>query len=296
MKSFGPSRRYTKLWGRLASPGRSPVTGVVLAGGAGRRFPGKLWSRGPRGVSLLRHVVSTVKSVVGYVVVVTRGLDPRGERSLDAPILFDDDYACSGCSGPLCAVLTALLAPGNRFLVVSGDYGYLERRTLGALLHLHGGDTASIVWCNGLVETLLTLTTRVTMLAARRACRDWGLKPRPSLLHRLSPILVLLGVDALSVDPSTLVSINKPLDLVSPKPRGLVGCSRRALLLYPPLHGLGGQPTPSELIEEARYWFNHRVYLLALHAARDAVSQGARTAREIERSALERMGLQDLHS
>jgi len=254
-----------------------------------------LWARGLHGKPLLHHVVDVVSRVAGRVVVITRGFEPRGKMPPGVETLFDEPFAYRGCTGPFAAFLTALLTGGSRFLFVSGDYGYIGVDVLRALVHVGGGSVASIVWCNGVVETLLTLAPREALEAARRACRDWGLKPRPSLVHRLARSLVLVGVDALAVDPSSLVSVNKPLDLVSPRPRGIIGCGRVALAVEPPLAMLGGQPTPSELLEEARYWLERGVYLLALHAARDAKNLGARSAEEVERVALERMGLKSLH-
>ncbi|AEM39010.1 hypothetical protein Pyrfu_1145 [Pyrolobus fumarii 1A] len=272
---------------------------VVLAGGAATRLPGKLATVAKHGEKLLRHVVRVASLVADEVVVVARGYDPRWGLHRYVTV-YDDPFFYGKCAGPLAGILSALgESRAWRVLVLSGDYGLVTPMVIEALVEAHRGrDTATILWCNGLIEPLLTVTSRSTLERVKTLCRTSpGLKPRPTLVHRLAETLLLLPISHLAVDPVLLASINTPWDLVTPRPKARAACRMEPRVHKPPLASLpfGRLGEPNVLLAEARYWLEHNVNHLALHAALDAEALGATGAEALAREARGRLGLERLH-
>ncbi len=245
---------------------------VVLAGGAATRFPGKLAAPGLHGRPLLEAVVGAAARLARRILVAVR--DSRALASIRGAyeVVYDDrGLVARGCRGPLAGIITAARLVEGRLLIVSGDAGYVPSGALSALVHVSQGYSVTMLyWCNGLVDPLLSVADASVAKRVERLCGI--LEPRPTLLARLAPTLLLYPVYRLAVDPSLLASVNTPLDLVSPKPRGTI-CPSEPLALRPPLADTE-EIDADVLLREARWWLERGIYHLALHAALDAVRLG----------------------
>ena len=114
-----------------------PASGVVLAGGAARRFGGDKLAALYEGRTLLDRSVAALAGIVSEVIVV---LAPGDERRLPAaavPIRSAVDPELHG--GPLVGLVAGLeVAREPIAIIVGGDMPSLEPRVLAALIRALG--------------------------------------------------------------------------------------------------------------------------------------------------------------
>jgi molybdopterin-guanine dinucleotide biosynthesis protein A len=109
------------------------ASGIVLAGGAARRFGGDKLAATFEGRTLLDHAVAAVAGLVSEVVVVVAPGDERTLPAAAVPVRTAVDPELH--AGPLVGLVAGLeLAREPIALVVGGDMPSLEPRVLAALL------------------------------------------------------------------------------------------------------------------------------------------------------------------
>ena len=137
-----------------------PLTGVILAGGEGRRMGGRDKALVPlAGRPLVAHVLERLRGQVDSVRINANG-DPERYRRFGVPI---DPDRWPGRPGPLAGMATALArAPTERVLVVPCDAPLLPADTavrLVAALEGAGAD-AAVARAGGRLQPVLALLQR----------------------------------------------------------------------------------------------------------------------------------------
>jgi FdhD protein len=143
------------------------TSGIVLAGGASRRFGADKRRAVVDGRPLLRRAVDAVAAVADEVIVVTAGDRPLPEDvQLPAGVRVATDPP--GVGGPLAGIVAGLDAASHEVVVVlGGDHGWADPRTLARLAAAVHGDPATDA-------AVLEVDGRRQPLAAayRRTARD----------------------------------------------------------------------------------------------------------------------------
>lgn len=105
------------------------MTGIVLAGGAGRRLHPAKCTLSLAGKPLIAHVIASLDPIVDRVVVSATSLRPY--QRYDVPVVAD----CFRDSGPLAGMHAAMKAYADAdYLVVAGDMPFVSQRVLRRLL------------------------------------------------------------------------------------------------------------------------------------------------------------------
>jgi molybdenum cofactor guanylyltransferase len=192
----------------------SGVTGIVLAGGASRRFGRDKLGEELRGEPLLAHAVRRVGEVCPRVLVV--GAPGRAlplPAGLATEVVRDEVER----EGPLRATASALRAVETEWsVVVGGDMPDLRPPVLSALLALAADRDASGATLGegeGLRPLPCVLRTAPALRTAERLLAG-GERRLRSLLGALR-VEVLAEDDWLPMDPErrTLVDVDEPADL-----------------------------------------------------------------------------------
>ena len=187
------------------------VSGIVLAGGASRRFGGDKLAEPINGVTLLEHAVQALAGIVDEIVVVTApGRAPPALGPLGRPVHFVTDPERFG--GPLVGVRTGLgAARGSVVLVVGGDMPSLVPDVLRLLV-----DRAPAVLADGagVIRPLPCALDRTKALLAADELLAAGERRLRALLTRLGTV-TLARTDWQDEDPGgwTLVDIDERRDL-----------------------------------------------------------------------------------
>ncbi len=189
------------------------VTGIVLAGGASRRFGTDKLAEPIDGVSLLERAVRVVAEVVDEIVVVGapgRAEPQFGSKGGASTVHFVTDP--EPFSGPLVGVRTGLqAATGSVVLIVGGDMPSLVPGVLRLLIEQA---PAALADRAGILRPLPCALDRSAAFAAADELLAGGER-------RLRALLLKLGVAGLgraswdAADPGalTLVDIDAPADL-----------------------------------------------------------------------------------
>jgi molybdopterin-guanine dinucleotide biosynthesis protein A len=126
------------------------VGGIVLSGGKSRRMGSDKALLPYNGTTLLKHVVSIVRSVAGETLVVADLADKYAFK--DGTRVVGDLYPESG---PLGGIITGLTYAGDEFnLVVACDMPLLQPALLKRLLQAAEGNDAAVPEINGRLEPL----------------------------------------------------------------------------------------------------------------------------------------------
>jgi molybdopterin-guanine dinucleotide biosynthesis protein A len=191
------------------------VTGIVLAGGASRRFGRDKLREDVRGEPLLAHAVRRVGEVCPRVLVV--GAPGRGLPPLPADLRVEVVHDDVGWEGPLRATARALRAVETEWsVVVGGDMPDLRPSVLSTLLALaedRDAPGAALGEAGGLRPLPCVLRTDPALRAAEPLLAAGDRRLR-SLLEAL-PVAVLPEAGWLRLDPErrTLVDVDEPADL-----------------------------------------------------------------------------------
>jgi molybdopterin-guanine dinucleotide biosynthesis protein A len=189
------------------------VSGIVLAGGASRRFGSDKLIEPIDGISLLERAIRALDGIVDEVVVVTApDRPPSGQAVARAgpPIRWVQDAEALG--GPLAGLATGLqAATGATVLVVGGDMPYLVPAVLRRLI---GGPPAALADASGTLRPLPCALDRTSALLAADELLAGGERRLRTLLARLGTTAVpWASWSPDDPDGWTLVDIDERADL-----------------------------------------------------------------------------------
>jgi molybdopterin-guanine dinucleotide biosynthesis protein A len=194
------------------------VSGIVLAGGASRRFGGDKLATTIDGRSLLERAVAAVAAVSSEVIVVVA---PGDERPLpvDVPVPVRRAVDPETHGGPLVGLLAGLEAAREPVaLVVGGDMPSLSVDVLKTLTRplvgAEGGPDAAVLVRGGTYRPLpAAVRNGAATQAARRVLGD-GERSLVALMRELRA-REIPEADWRGLDPSgeTLLDVDTPADL-----------------------------------------------------------------------------------
>jgi molybdopterin-guanine dinucleotide biosynthesis protein A len=199
--------------------GRSPdVTGVVLAGGASRRFGGDKLAAELSGVPLLHRAVDRIARVCGSVIVVIapQAHEPSVPDGIAVRFVHDE----VGKEGPLRGAAAGLAATDSEWAILAGgDMPDLQPSVLTALLRF-GSDREAAAAALGEGTGFRPLPCALLTEPARERAEELlsqGERSLRSLLSSLSAA-VLEEETWLRLDPGrrTLHDVDEPSDLGDP--------------------------------------------------------------------------------
>lgn len=184
---------------------RGDVSGVVLAGGAGRRLGVPKAGVVLEGRTLVEHAVDALVGRCREVVVVSRPGVPL--PLLSVPVIHDRP----GPDAPLVAIATGLAAiTGDQVLVLACDLPFASA-AIDALLEVPD-DVACVATACGRVQPLCVRYPRLAALAAANALLSAGLPRARGLVGALLALHV-------EVPPASLLNVNDPTDLAYARAR-----------------------------------------------------------------------------
>ena len=193
-------------------PRNDDVTGIVLAGGAGRRMgaPKPLLRLGDK--TLVEHVVAAIEPLVAGVIVVTN--DAEAMAFLGLPTVGDAEPG----RGPLMGLYSGLLAcPTPWALVVACDAPFLSTALLQALIARRQPDAMTLPATErgpqpmpGLYPTTIASEIASLLEGGRAAMRD---------LVVVGPVELLSAADVRALDPEgrSFKDLDTPEDLAAAK-------------------------------------------------------------------------------
>jgi molybdenum cofactor guanylyltransferase len=173
------------------------VTGVVLAGGRGRRMGAPKATAPLAGRPLIAYPLEALRAACERVVVVAKRdteLPPDLER-WDEP---DDPRH------PIAGITHALERAGGPILVCAADMPFVSADVLGLLAgELQPGLKAAAAFCEGKLEPLLAAYAPEALEVLAEAPAD---EPLRRTVESLTPVLV-------DVSPEVVFNVNTPADL-----------------------------------------------------------------------------------
>ena len=208
------------------------VSGIVLAGGASRRFGADKLAQPIDGVALVNRAVAALFEVADEIVVVLapgRQLPALTVRGGGPPMRFATDP--TEFEGPLAGIRTGLAAArGSTVVVVGGDMPSIVPAVLELLI---GQAPAALADDTGVLRPLPVALERSAALRVSERLLAGGERRLRALLSELGTVAVPRSEWA-AQDPAgmTLVDIDEPADLaaLSPNQQGpdlSIGALRR---------------------------------------------------------------------
>lgn len=179
------------------------VTGVVLAGGLGRRMGAPKATAPLAGRALIAHPLDALREVAGRVVVVAkRDTDlPEGVERWDEP---DDPRH------PIAGITHALERAGGPIVVCAADMPFVSVEVLRLIAAaLRPGMKAAVAFSEGRLEPLLAAYAPGALELLRGATPD---EPLRRTVESLMPVLV-------DVEPGLVFNVNTPADLAEAERR-----------------------------------------------------------------------------
>ncbi|HVR47575.1 MAG TPA: molybdenum cofactor guanylyltransferase [Candidatus Binatia bacterium] len=177
---------------------------VMLAGGAARRFPGKLEREIDGEPMILRCYRNLRATALPIYVAANRPFAPLIDAQLDAPRLIDRDPG----GGPLRAFASACGAiDAERCFAVAADQPNLDASVLRRLLAAwQPGDDAVVPLHEGLIEPLAALYDRAAVVREDAALRKAG----KAAMHDL---VACIAARLVPIEPEYFCNVNRPSDL-----------------------------------------------------------------------------------
>ena len=189
------------------------ISGIVLAGGASRRFGGDKLAEPIDGIALLDRAIESLPGVVDEIIVVAAPGRPVPVLGvLPGPLVPRFAIDTEPFGGPLVGIRTGLVAArGSTVVVIGGDMPSIVAAVLGLLI---GQAPAALADDLGVLRPLPCALVRSVALAEADRLLAGGER-------RLRALLAGLGTAALprsawaALDPSgqTLVDIDERADL-----------------------------------------------------------------------------------
>ncbi|MFN2448210.1 MAG: molybdenum cofactor guanylyltransferase [Candidatus Baltobacteraceae bacterium] len=180
---------------------------LILAGGAARRFPGKLQTEF-RGEPLVLRVFRNVRAAGPVYLAANRTFPPAIDAALECPVIVDrwPDR------GPLAAIHTALGQMNeDRAFIVSADMPFVNA-AVAAELQSHWQeplDGVVPVDASGALQPLCAVYSRHALLEATGAALTAGSSAVKAALERMRITCVRLG------DERALAGVNTPEEFVA---------------------------------------------------------------------------------
>ncbi len=200
---------------------------IILAGGVSRRFGGDKLTAKFRGESVITRVCHAASRVADEVYISASSSGRASElgkyvREIVKGSIVDSDAVA--CEGPLRGIITAVKSLNcDRLLILPGDIPAITSDTLGRFVERVAAgkaDAGSVVWGNGMVETLIQLVEPSYVAGlAEHICSTRRDVARPSDILRGSSRLLLVYAGNITDEPSELSNINTREDLEALKPR-----------------------------------------------------------------------------
>ena len=196
---------------------RAGVTGIVLAGGAARRFGSDKLSAPYAGEPLLVRAVRAVATQASEVIVVAAPGDDRPLPDADVPVRRAVDPERHG--GPLIGLLAGLeLAREPIALIAGGDMPTLHETVLAALVrslaaHEGAADASALVRRGSTQPLPIVVRNGAATQLARRLVAE-GERSIRALLGGLATVRIE-ETEWRGLDPeaATLVDVDRPEDL-----------------------------------------------------------------------------------
>lgn len=185
-------------------PAEDSTAVLILAGGQGKRLPGKLMLDAG-GVPLLERVYRNLREAGPVYVAVAGGFPPQLDAALDCPLLVDRwPYR-----GPLAALYSALPhLSQSRVFVAAGDAPFVDAAAVREIQGLWEPGTQAVVPVNrhGILEPLCALYDRAALLEAAAGLVQQGSGGVAAAVERLRAKRVRLS------DERVFTNVNTPAD------------------------------------------------------------------------------------
>ena len=193
------------------------VTGIILAGGAGRRIGGRKPLRLLAGRMLVSHVVTRLAPQLAPGALLLNVNDPSAEYDSEGlPVVRD---SLPGQPGPLAGLLAGFEArPGARFLLsVPADTPFLPRDFAKRLVDRQGETNADIVLARsagGLAQVCGLWATRLApKIAASLAAGQYGVFDFATRIGYAEAFFETVAIGSTRLDP--FFNINTADDLAA---------------------------------------------------------------------------------
>lgn len=181
----------------------SEFTGIVLAGGAGRRMGAPKATAPLAGRPLVSYPARALGSVCKRVVVVA-----KRETQLPAELERWDEP--DDPRHPIAGIRHALERAGGPILVCAADMPFVTPEVLALLAgELQPGLKAAVAFCEGRLEPLLAAYATDALEVIAEAADD---EPLRRIVESLMPVLVDVG-------PEVVFNVNTPEDLAEAERR-----------------------------------------------------------------------------
>jgi molybdenum cofactor guanylyltransferase len=176
------------------------VTGVVLAGGLGRRLGVPKATAVLGGRPLIAYPLEALREVCERVAVVCK-------RDTQLPDIDAERWLEPGePRHPIAGIAYALERAGGPVLVCAGDMPFATPDVLRSVAHQLGVETsAAVAVCDGRLEPLLAAYAPAALAPLRAASTD---APLRRTVESLAPVLVDVPRDA-------VFNVNSPADLAA---------------------------------------------------------------------------------
>ena len=187
------------------------LTGIVLAGGSGRRFGSDKRTAAVAGTPLLLRVLERIQPFCTDLIVVTRSDDPIPLPLPPAVRAVSDDQPGAGPLAALCTGLAAAREPWS--LALAGDHPFLAPAVLTWLLAQREGTDAVVPVVSGIPQVLHALyhqRCRAPFAAAASAGRFTLYQALGDVNVRRVPEGALRSMDP---DLRSFFNVNTPRDL-----------------------------------------------------------------------------------
>jgi molybdopterin-guanine dinucleotide biosynthesis protein A len=179
------------------------ATGVVLAGGLGRRMGAPKATALLAGRPLVAYPHAALASVCDQVVVVAKA-------ETELPADFERWDEPDDPRHPIAGIKHALERAGGPILVCAADMPFVRADVLGPLAgELQPGLKAAAAFCEGRLEPLLAAYAPEALEVIAGAAID---EPLRRIVESLMPVLV-------DVDPDVVFNVNTPDDLAEAERR-----------------------------------------------------------------------------
>jgi molybdopterin-guanine dinucleotide biosynthesis protein A len=187
----------------VSGSARGAFTGVVLAGGLGRRMGAPKATASLAGRPLVAYPLEALASVCDRVVVAAKA-------ETELPADFERWDEPDDPRHPIAGIKHALERAGGPILVCAADMPLVRADVLGLLAgELQPGLKAAAALCEGRLEPLLAAYAPEALELIAGAAID---EPLRRIVESLMPVLV-------DVDPDVVFNVNTPEDLAEAERR-----------------------------------------------------------------------------
>jgi molybdopterin-guanine dinucleotide biosynthesis protein A len=180
------------------------VTGVVLAGGLGRRMGAAKATAVLGGRPLIAYPLDALQAVCARVAIACKSDTELPDLDAERWVEADEPRH------PLAGITQALERAGEPVLVCAGDMPFVTAEVLRSVAaQLAAGATAAVAVCGGRLEPLLAAYAPAALAPLRAAPGD---EPLRRAVESLAPVLV-------DVPRDVVFNVNSPAELAAAERR-----------------------------------------------------------------------------